>query len=127
VTYIDRSDLYSAIRGSWSRTTSVAPDGWSDSNPAWGQCAVTALVVQDALGGRIIRTVVGGTSHYFNLLPDGAEVDLTAEQFGERLVRDGHEERTRDYLLSFPDTAQRYAALKERFLARSATAAASVS
>ena len=46
-----------------------------------GQCAVTALVVQDFLGGELIRAFVCGESHYWNRLPDGSELDLTADQF----------------------------------------------
>jgi hypothetical protein len=54
---------------------------------------MTALVVQDILGGdRVIAEVhVDGAQigrHYWNRLPDGSEVDLTADQFrpGEEVV-----------------------------------------
>lgn len=59
---------------------------WQSDNPAGGQCGVTALVVQDLLGGELIlaevqvdQVKVG--NHYWNRLPDGTEVDLTADQF----------------------------------------------
>jgi len=47
---------------------------------------MTALVVQDGLGGDLIlaEVHVGGTQighHYWNRLPDGTDLDLTADQF----------------------------------------------
>ncbi|MFY1702820.1 YunG family protein [Micromonospora sp. WMMA1923] len=72
---MDGGDLRPARRANWR------PD-----NPARGQCGVTALVVQDLLGGDLIlgEVLVGGARtgyHYWNRLPDGRDVDLTAEQF----------------------------------------------
>ena len=43
---------------------------------------MTALVVQDYLGGELLRAASGQASHYWNLLPGGVVLDLTAEQFG---------------------------------------------
>jgi hypothetical protein len=108
----DRSTLFRTIRQAWSRSTSADPAGWTASNPAWGQCAVTALVVQDALGGELVRTIVDYRSHYFNLLEDGDEIDLTREQFPVGAVASGRHVRDRRYVLSFPDTAYRYGVLK---------------
>src|SRR6185436_2099938 len=60
---------------------------WSPENPARGQCGVTALVVQEHLGGDLLLADVANADgsrqgvHYFNRLPDGTEVDLTREQF----------------------------------------------
>ena len=78
------TDLVSAA---WCRETAspANQEAWSDSNRALGQCAVTALVVQDLMGGTIMRTEVPGFgSHYSNLLPNGEDVyplDLTKGQF----------------------------------------------
>lgn len=49
-----------------------------------GQCFVTALVVQDFFGGELLRfkDYPLERSHYWNLLPDGREIDLTSDQFG---------------------------------------------
>ncbi|WP_423982772.1 YunG family protein [Ilumatobacter sp.] len=52
-----------------------------------GQCAVTAKVVQDYLGGTLLIAPVlkNGepvAAHCWNVLPDGAHVALTADQFG---------------------------------------------
>lgn len=104
--------LPQALLESWTADTS-ADQAWSPQNPALGQCAVTALVVQDYLGGALARTTVNGVSHYYNILPDGTELDLTREQFpswepGEVVERD------RGYVLSFPATAARYELLMLR-------------
>ncbi|MBD3783867.1 MAG: hypothetical protein IE926_13125 [Micrococcales bacterium] len=59
---------------------------WSPVNPARDQCGMTALVVQDVLGGDLVlaEVHVDGSKvghHYWNRLPDGTELDLTADQF----------------------------------------------
>jgi hypothetical protein len=79
-----------------------------------GQCAVSALVVQDFLGGCLLRCVVNGRSHYLNRLPSGEEVDLTIEQFGPWPVQGPATERRREYVLSFGETAGRYRLLRRR-------------
>ena len=84
LTEIDR-----AIRSAWSVWTADPVDqtAWSPSNPARGQCAVTALVIQDLLGGELLLadvTHADGTPqgvHFSNRLDGGAELDLTREQF----------------------------------------------
>lgn len=60
--------------------------GWPDRKPH-GQCAVTALVVQDLLGGEILRAEIEGLgSHYWNLVPWMGEIDLTRAQFPDALI-----------------------------------------
>ncbi len=79
-------DIEQAIRAAWSRETSDDPDEWSESNPARGQCAVTALLVRELLGGEILvanvlRNGVRVERHAWNRLPSGLTLDLTREQF----------------------------------------------
>lgn len=105
-----REALVRAIASSWSADTSNDPQRWNPDNPALGQCAVTALVVQDYLGGGLLRGMVGDVSHYWNQLPGGGELDLTRQQFVQPSVQ-GVAQRTRDYVLSNVDTRRRYAAL----------------
>jgi hypothetical protein len=57
-------ELERALEVAWERTTSADPDRWSPQNPAWGQCAVTALIVQDHYGGELRRGIVDDISHY---------------------------------------------------------------
>ncbi|MGH3736016.1 MAG: YunG family protein [Micromonosporaceae bacterium] len=80
-----------ALRNSWGPDTCDPVDlaDWHPGNPARGQCAVTALVLNDHLGGELLLAEVtfrdGGRQgvHYWNRLPDGTELDLTREQFTE--------------------------------------------
>lgn len=83
------SALERAIRGAWCVWTSDPADQpwWSESGPASGQCASTALVVQDVMGGELliadVQTAVGTSHgvHYWNRLAGAIELDLTREQF----------------------------------------------
>jgi len=104
--------LICALEASWSAETSASSD-WSTSLPARGHCAVSALIVQDRLGGDLLRAVVCGESHYWNRLPDGTEIDLTRGQFG---LFDPIEVTvgSRDYVLSFAGTRRRYELLRQR-------------
>ena len=76
------------LRAAWGPDTCDPHDleNWRPDNPSRGQCGVTALVIQDLLGGDLIlgEVYVGKSKvghHYWNRLPDGSEVDLTADQF----------------------------------------------
>lgn len=102
------------LEESWCAETSADPDNWTPENPAWGQCAVTALIVQDHLGGLLLRTCNEGVSHYWNRI-GGIEIDLTRSQFkgwnpDEVVLRD------RDYVLGFPKTQRRYELLSARLV-----------
>jgi len=107
-------ELASLIEEAWCADTSAAPsDQWSPELPEHGQCAVTALVVQDVLGGSLRRATVNGDSHYWNETPLG-EIDLTRSQFKEPLVIGEVIERDREYVLSNAATSERYLLLKSR-------------
>ena len=88
------SDIEAPIRSSWSEKTCDPVDvaEWSAENPARGQCAVTALVVQDLLGGELLLADVHNADgslqgvHYWNRFANGVEVDLTREQFARSEV-----------------------------------------
>jgi hypothetical protein len=80
------AELETIIRSAWSKDTSDDPDEWTESNPARGQCGVTAMVVYDLFGGvllvsDVMRNGARVETHYWNRLPSGLEVDLTREQF----------------------------------------------
>jgi hypothetical protein len=115
-----------ALRLSWSAETSAATE-WTSANQAKGQCAVTACVVQDYLGGDILNTITtmpDGTSvsHYFNLIA-GEPVDLTEHQFppdtrfSEPAPKTKGLPSTRAYCLSYEHTNQRYQLLRKRVAA----------
>lgn len=120
---MDESALEAYIRDSWIMETSSEPN-WTPENPALGQCAVTALVVNDYLGGKIVWAEAVNPegrkiSHYFNLV-DGKEIDFTRCQFPEGTAIPAGIDKTkglpttRDYVLSFEATRKRYEILKQR-------------
>jgi hypothetical protein len=89
------ADIDRAIRASWAADTcspdDVARSPWTVENPSWGQCDVTALVLNDLLGGDLVvgEVNLGGERHgyhWWNRLPGGIEVDLTREQFHDGQV-----------------------------------------
>lgn len=108
----DLAALRRALVRAWVRQTSADPPHWSHANPAWGQCAVTALVVQDFFGGVLLRCETSGGSHYWNRLSSDQEVDLTRQQFGDGVTIDPGQPRAREYVLSFPATRERYELLR---------------
>lgn len=69
--------LLAALRRAWSAETG---SGWRPDNPARGQCDVTALVVQDRLGGEILKTLLPEGWHFYNRV-GGRRLDLTESQF----------------------------------------------
>lgn len=111
------------LQKSWSKDTSYCPDDWGNSNSSFGQCAVSALVVNDYFGGDIVWSDAllptgQKVSHYFNLI-DGKVVDLTRSQFPEgTVIPEGVEKKkdfasTREFMLSSDNTKKRYELLKE--------------
>ena len=104
------SQLKELLGNSW-RLETCSPglkSEWLKDNPSLGQCAITALIVNDYFGGKIMRCMASSGSHYYNQI-DGEIVDLTVEQFlGEIPQYESGEERTREYLLSNEDTKNRY-------------------
>lgn len=118
------SRLEAALQLSWSKETSYSPNIWTPSNPAFGQCAVTALITNDYLGGEIVWAEAlqpdgQKISHYFNLI-DGKEIDLTRSQFpADTQIPHGVKKSkefasTRECILSNDNTKKRYELLKER-------------
>jgi hypothetical protein len=88
VAMLTLSRLRPALRAAWGPDTCDPVDlaDWRPENPSRGQCGVTALVVQDLLGGDLLLGEVFESGerrgwHYWNRLPDGVDVDLTRDQF----------------------------------------------
>ena len=103
-------ELKQLLIGSWNLETCSKGliDKWNKENPSLGQCAITALIVNDFFGGKIMRCMASSGSHYYNLI-NNQIIDLTVEQFlGEIPEYENGEERTREYLLSNEDTKKRY-------------------
>ncbi len=115
-----RPHLMKALRADTSSNAAK----WGPENPTYGHCAVVALVVQDLFGGEVVWAEArhpDGTpeSHYFNKIA-GIEWDLTRDQFPDgTLIPLGIPKcksfgTTRDYVLSFQPTADRYRMLRHR-------------
>lgn len=72
------------------------------------QCAITSLIVNDLLGGKIMRCMSPFGNHYYNLI-DGKIIDLIGEQFlDEKPKYEDGLEITREYLLSNDDIKNMY-------------------
>lgn len=119
------NQLKRRIRKAWClKTRSRNIKGpWTPGRPADGQCAVTALVVQDLFGGRIIKVaaVLGDWSgaHYLNVLPDNTIVDLTKSQFLKGTSYVGWDDFARWKMLDSPQAVaagvrRRYQLLRKR-------------
>ncbi len=127
IMYVDR--LEKILQKSWIKETSSDPEKWNKNNPSFGQCAVTALIVNDYFGGKLVwaPVKVGSKeiSYYFNKIDDKKvgltkEIDLTKSQFPEgTIIPEGIDKTkgflsTRGYVLSYPKTLKRYELLKEK-------------
>lgn len=110
-----RERLLAAIGSAWSSATSTR---WRPDAPATGQCSVTALLVHETLGGRLLKTRVEGAWHFYNEI-DGQRLDLTAGQFAEPIR---YEDQRADPADALADTSpEQLAALRaatEEALAR---------
>lgn len=104
-------ELRSALERCWDEQTSAG--GYTPERPSTGQCAVTAMIVQDRFGGDLMRVINEGDSHYYNRI-DGVDVDLTRDQFNTWAPTDGPVVRDRDYVGTHPSTKARYELLAAR-------------
>lgn len=108
----------------WCKETAspVCKADWSEQNPSLGQGAVTALIIDEMMGGYIMRTVVGNYgSHYYNVLPDGNVCDLTKGQFPPGVIVPEGQIVDRDTVFcsqraKAARTSERYALLLNRFM-----------
>lgn len=108
------------FKKAWCRATAYKQsERWLPEHPSIDQCAVTALIVQEEFGGDILRSPTReGDSHYWNRLPDGSEIDLTADQFSvldDKPLRSCAKTRTRASLLKTKSTRERYELLNYRY------------
>ncbi|HWI47904.1 MAG TPA: hypothetical protein VNU45_06725 [Rummeliibacillus sp.] len=99
--------LKSALACSWSLASSSK---WHIDNPAKGQCGVTALVVNDLLGGQIFKTTLSEGWHFYNVI-DHKRYDFTASQFSKPII---YEDIPSDRSEALMDTNEKqYAYLKQ--------------
>jgi hypothetical protein len=110
--------LETALRNSWGPDICNTKDAslWTPDNPAFGQCAITALVLQDYLGGELWKD--DDNDHYWNHDKFG-DIDLTREQFPPDAVLKMTRIRPRNEVLEgeraiAAKTKERYELLKAR-------------
>ena len=114
-------DLYRILLKCWSAETAYpsCQKDWNENDRTYGQCAITAMLVNDMFGGEIYRIrPEGGGTHYFNKL-DGRVVDLTREQFDLYdipLDYSDCERIPREICGRNADTKRRYECLKAKIL-----------
>lgn len=79
-------DYYDLLSKIWCAET-CAPrmrQDWTEENRTLGQCSVTAFLMQDIYGGKVLGVPLeDGSFHCFNEV-GGCVFDLTSEQFGSR-------------------------------------------
>lgn len=102
----------------WCKDTAYAAaqvDYIKDNDPTYGQCAITAMLVNDIFGGTIHKIKIeGGGTHYFNNI-NGHIIDFTKDQFDLYDIDIGYEpneEVLREYCGKNEDTKNRYELLK---------------
>ena len=109
-------DYYDILTDIWTAET-CAPrlrDAWSPNNRTWGQCSITAFLMQDMFGGKVYGIPRSdGSFHCFNDV-DGCVFDLTSEQFGDEILDySGCPEQLRDVHFAKEEKRLRYELLKE--------------
>ncbi len=74
-------EIEKAFSLAWSKGSTYPDDRdkWSESNKALGQCAVTAVIIFDMFGGKLIYDKEN--FHIWNELPDGSQHDFSRSQF----------------------------------------------
>lgn len=111
------ADLQSRLMDAWSLESSSL---WCADVPARGQCNPTALVVQDLLGGELLKTPTPQGLHFYNRIDD-RRMDFTASQFSNP-PRYEDLAATREEAMAGTSKAQ-YEALRARLGLKSSTAA----
>lgn len=83
-------ELLTTLHAAWGPDTCFMKSEWNAQNPARGQCVVSSLVVQDYLGGELMRYKVRGDGieemHYCNVLDGGAILDTTGQQYNDTVT-----------------------------------------
>ena len=109
-------DLYDVLSGVWCEYT-CAPrmrSEYSTKHMTFGQCSITAFLVQDIFGGKVYGIPRrGGTFHLYNDV-DGHVFDITSEQFpNEDLCYENNPEQFREVHFSKVEKYERYQYLRK--------------
>ena len=113
----DPKDLYDALSSLWCAGT-CAPRmraSWSEDNKTWGQCSITAFLVQDIFGGKVYGVPRdGGNFHCYNVIGE-CVFDLTSEQFGDEVLDyEDNPEQFREVHFAKEEKRLRYEMLRKK-------------
>lgn len=99
---------YDNISLAWSKNTAHPSyqSKWSENNRSAGQCAITAMYLNQKYGYSIFETIVGKSRHFFNKDNDGNVIDLTKDQFDVEI--DYSNSRQRDFNDLYRSCGNRY-------------------
>ncbi|MFA7298463.1 MAG: hypothetical protein WC010_02340 [Candidatus Absconditabacterales bacterium] len=109
-----------------SRETSADSEKWSQNNPSYRQCLITALLANEFLGLDIYAEKVRldndfNAYHFFNKDTNNQDIRFCEEQFDNEKIltkkrqRPMNKERMEIILERNPEVNQRYNILKQRF------------
>ncbi len=118
-------DYYDFLSDVWCAET-CAPrmrKEWCAENRTLGQCSVTAFLIQDIFGGKVLGVPLDdGNFHCFNVIGGGI-YDLTSEQFGDEILDyENCPEQLRSTHFAKEEKKKRYELLKSRLEERIKTA-----
>lgn len=115
------SELRHRLEAQFSPDTAYS--GTRHGTASAGHCAIVAAITALTVGGQLVKTSVGGVSHWFNRLTDRGmtwDVDLTGDQFGLPAVQiapEGHlysDTKEADFSSLDRDTLRRAVVLADR-------------
>ena len=112
-------DYYDLLSQCWCAET-CAPRmraDWTPENKTLGQCSITAFLMQDLFGGKVLGVPLSdGNYHCFNVV-DGCLFDLTSEQFGDTILNyQGCPEQSREVHFAKAEKKERYERLKRMLM-----------
>jgi hypothetical protein len=116
---INIDEFEKVLRASWSKETCHHNFLWDDKElpDSAGHCRVTALLVQDYFGGKILYSYANDNKdwdHYWNILSDGRQIDLTRDQFPDKVTFAKPVVVSRKKVLSSSITQKGYVILKRK-------------
>ena len=111
-----------ALAHAWCKETATFGNEdkqWSSQNPAYGQCMVSSIIINDLFGGKLVYDKVN--HHYWNELPDDTWQDFTRRQYKNKVDFIVNRYKTKDDVLSDEyaikhNAKGRYELLKQKFL-----------
>jgi hypothetical protein len=74
-------EIRKILENTWDKRSCYEKEveGANKNSKSYGQCYATAGTIKILFGGKLLKNKE--KKHYWNLLPDGTEVDFTSDQF----------------------------------------------